>query len=145
MTSRSADTHANGTLLSIVALLLGVTALVFAVFPGLSISLLNLKGVGWGVVVGVLPTTIIAIASGWVAYRGLKLNPSKPQRVTDKGALYTRRTGPRHLGHLPRSRTPRSANRTMKDDATNDSRQVPHFRGELEAHYGSHWWPTQDP
>ena len=87
MTSRSRDTHSSGKLLSIVALLLGVTALFLAAFPGLSISLLNLKGVGWGVVVGVLPTTIIAIASGWVAYRGLKSKPSKPQRVADQVAM----------------------------------------------------------
>jgi hypothetical protein len=87
MTSRSADAHSNGTLLSTVALLTGTAALVLAVFPGVGVSLLNLKGVGWGVVLAVLPTAIIAVASGWTAYRGLKSSPSKTQRVADLVAL----------------------------------------------------------
>lgn len=87
MPSRSAETPSSGTPRSVVALLLGIAALVLAVFPGVSVSLLNLKGIGWGVVLGVLPTAIIAVASGWVAYRGLKSSPSKPQRVADIVAL----------------------------------------------------------
>jgi hypothetical protein len=81
MTSSSAETRSSGTSLSIAALLLGIAALVLAVFPDIGLSMLNLKGVGWGVVVAVLPTVVVAVASGWTAYRGFKASSSKKQRI----------------------------------------------------------------